>query len=84
MRSRGLVRRRLLTFSTIMSLVGETILDSLLCFLNSAKQDFSNDSILHILDAFYSHENIKVAKTTLVNMLYKDLMWSGGVIQKRR
>lgn len=58
-----------------MSLLGETILNSLLCFLNSAKQDFSNDSILHILDAFYSHENIKVAKTTLVNLLHKDLIW---------
>ena len=57
-----------------MYLLGETIVNSLLCFLNSAKQDFSSDSLLHILDAFYSHENIKVAKTTLVNLLHRDLI----------
>ena len=57
--------------------MGETdyIVNSLLCFINSACSDYSYDSLLDVIFSFYSHKEIKIAKELLYNLLRKDLIW---------
>ena len=59
-------------------------MDSLLCFLSSAKNDFSCETLYNIVDAFYSHENIKAAKVILVNLLHKDIVWRRDPEKKKK
>ena len=54
---------------------GEIIINSLLCFIGSAKNDFNKATLLEIANAFYSHEKIKAAKVEITNLLKKDLIW---------
>ena len=67
-----------------MANAGEPIIDNLLCFLNSAFTDFSGDGILDVAFSFYSHENIKASKTTLANLLHKDIVWRKDPEKKRK
>lgn len=53
----------------------EIIIDGLLCFLKSASGDFSEDALFDLAHTFYSHESIKTSKTTLANLLHKDITW---------
>ena len=53
----------------------EIIINSLLCFINSAKGDFTRETLKDVACAFYSHEQIKEAKTELCNLLKKNVSW---------
>ena len=66
--------------------MGETeyIVNSLLCFINSACSDYSYDSLLDVIFSFYSPEEIKVAKELLCNLLRKDLIWRRDPEKKRK
>ena len=57
-----------------MANAGEIITDSLLCFLSSAQNDFSCDTLFELACSFYSHELIKSSKTTLATLLGKDIV----------
>ena len=46
-------------------------INNLLCFINSAKKDYPNETLKDVTYAFYSHEEIKSAKTLLCNLLKK-------------
>ena len=63
---------------------GEIIIDNLLCFLTSATADFSNDTLFDLALCFYSHENIKNSKTTLGNLLHKDISWRRDPEKKKK
>ena len=60
------------------------IVNSLLCFLNSAKVDFSRETLKDVVCSFYSHERIKEAKTTLNVLLKKDIIWRRDPDKKRK
>lgn len=62
----------------------EVIINSFLCFMHSAKNDFSRETLLDTADAFYSHENIKSGKVELANLLHKDLIWRRDPEKKRK
>lgn len=51
------------------------IVNSLLCFVTSAKKDYPYESIFDIVHSFYSHDVIKKAKETLCNLLNEDVSW---------
>ena len=53
----------------------EIIINSLLCFLNTADRDYSQETLTEIVFNFYSHEQIKIAKEEVYNVLKKDLQW---------
>ena len=53
----------------------EIIINNILCFINSARDDFSKETLKDVCFSFYSHEDIKVAKQELCNLLKKDLVW---------
>ena len=48
------------------------IVDNLLCFLNSAKGDYSNEVLFDVIHSFYSIEDIKDSKDVLADLLKKD------------
>ena len=50
-------------------------MNSLLCFLSSAKDDHTDESLLEVTNSFYSHEEIKDAKVELSSILKKDIVW---------
>ena len=56
-----------------MAHAGELIINSLLCFVSSAKADHTNESLIEIINSFYSHEEIKAAKVELANILKRTL-----------
>ena len=62
----------------------ETIINSVLCFINSANSDYSLDSLTDVLYSFYSHDEIKVAKELLFNLLKKDVHWRRDPDKKRK
>lgn len=62
----------------------EIVINSLLCFLNSAKSDFTKETLKDISFAFYSHEEIKSAKTEVCNLLKKDVSWRRDPEKKRK
>lgn len=62
----------------------EIIINSVLCFINSASGDYSNSSLQEVIYSFYSHEEIKVAKELLCNILKKDLIWRRDPDKKRK
>ena len=47
---------------------GEVVTDNLLCFLKSAKDDYSEDALFQTAYSFYSHENVKSSKGKLANL----------------
>lgn len=67
-----------------MSLNDEVIIDNLLCFINSAKDDYPKETLKDVAFAFYSHEQIKNSKTTLYNLLKKDITWRRDPDKKRK
>lgn len=67
-----------------MANAGEMILNSVLCFINSAKEDHTNDSLIETANAFFSHEDIKSAKTELSNLLHRDILWRRDPDKKRK
>lgn len=67
-----------------MANAGDIIIDGLLCFASSALNDFSRESLNDLTYAFYSHENIKASKTTLCNLLHKDIIWRRDPDKKRK
>ena len=62
----------------------EIVVDNLLCFLTTAKADFSGSSISDLACCFYSHENIKQSKTVLANLLHKDISWRRDPEKKKK
>ena len=62
----------------------EIIINNLLCFLNSAKNDFTKETLRDIAYAFYSHEDIKNAKIEACNLLKKDVSWRRDPDKKRK
>ena len=60
------------------------IINSLLCFISSAKTDFSKETLKDVSTSFYSHEEIKVAKTELCNLMKKDVIWRRDPDKKRK
>lgn len=53
----------------------EIIINSLLCFINSAVEDYDIAALLDVVRTFYSHEEIKKSKEILCGLLAKDLVW---------
>lgn len=62
----------------------EYIVNSILCFVNSAHADFPFDSLSEVAYSFYSHEEIKVAKELLCNLLKKDIVWRRDPDKKKK
>ena len=62
----------------------DTIINSVLCFINSARSDYSYDSLSDVIYSFYSHEEIKVAKELLGNLLKKEIVWRRDPDKKRK
>ena len=58
-----------------MANAGEIVIDNLLCFLSSAQNDFSSETRLDVVCAFYSHESIKASKIALTTLLKKEVVW---------
>ena len=52
----------------------EIIIDNVLCFINSALSDYSQEKLVDIIHSFYSHEEIKNAKEKIFNILGKDMV----------
>ena len=53
----------------------DVLINNLLCFLSTAVADFSTESLFDLACYFYSHKNIKQSKSTLGNLLHKDITW---------
>ena len=49
--------------------------NSILCFMNSSKDDVPAATALDMILSFYSHEEIKKAKELLCNLLKTDIVW---------
>ena len=62
----------------------EFVVNSLLCFINSAKSDYSCESLFDIIYAFYSHEEIKNAKEKICILLKKDIVWRRDPEKKKK
>ena len=63
----------------------ETIINSILCFINSAKADYDNDKTLEeVVYNFYSHDEVKAAKEILCNILKEDILWRREPDKKRK
>ena len=48
------------------------IVNNLLCFLSTAKNDFSNDTLFEQVYSFYYVDDIKESKETLANIINKN------------
>ena len=59
-------------------------INNLLCFINSAKNDYSKETLKDVAFAFYSHEEIKAAKTLLCNLSKRDITWRRDPEKKRK
>ena len=55
----------------------EIVINNLLCFLSSARNDHSRESLLDMAYSFYSHEEIKLAKQNLQTLLKETLCGDG-------
>ena len=62
----------------------EFLVDSTLCFINSAKPDYSYESLFDVAYAFYSHEDIKNAKGKICILLKKDIVWRRDPEKKKK
>ena len=60
------------------------IINNILCFVHSSKDDYTKETVKDVVCAFYSHEEIKIAKTLLCNILKKDLTWRRDPDKKRK
>ena len=58
-----------------MANAGDVVINSLLCFISSAKNDYTKSVLLEVANSFYSHERIKEAKIEITTILNKDLIW---------
>lgn len=67
-----------------MSQRGDLFINNLLCFLSSAKEDHTKESLTEVAYSFYSHEEIKNAKVDLTTLLKKDLSWRRDPEKKRK
>ena len=52
--------------------INDIIISNILCFINSAKNDYSREALKDVTFAFYSHEDIKNAKSTLCDLLKRE------------
>jgi len=62
----------------------EIIINNLLCFINSGKDDFTRETLKDVAYCFFSHEEIKSAKSTVCNLLKKDISWRRDPDKKRK
>ena len=62
----------------------EIIINSDLCFMNAASDDYSNHSLQEVIYSFYSLEEIRAAKEILYNILKKDLKERRDPDKKRK
>ena len=62
----------------------EFVVDSTLCFVNSARSDYSYESLFDVAYAFYSHEEIKRAKEKICILLKKDIVWRRDPEKKKK
>ena len=60
------------------------LLDNLLCFLNTAINYFSSETLFDLACCFYLHEIIKQSKTALANLLHKDISWRRDPEKKKK
>ena len=60
------------------------IVNSILCFVNSAHADYPFDTLSEVAYSFYSHEEIKVAKEQLCILLKKDLVMRRDPDKKKK
>ena len=60
------------------------IISNILCFINSARKDYSKESLKDVAFAFYSHEDIKDAKETLCNLLKREIKWCRNPEKKKK
>ena len=60
------------------------IINNLLCFINSAKDDFNEETLKDVAYCFFSHEEIKNAKTTICSLLKKDVSWRRDPDKKKK
>ena len=60
----------------------EHIINNLLCFINSADDDYSRGKLCEIVYSFYSHEVIKTAKEIVFGRIKKDIIWRRGPDKK--
>ena len=52
----------------------DIIIDNLSCFLISGRDDFSIDKLTDIAYTFYSHEEVKISKEKIFNIINKDIV----------
>lgn len=62
----------------------DTVINSVLCFLDSAKADYSYKQLEDVVHSFYSHEEIKEAKSLLANLLNAEVVWRRDREKKRK
>ena len=60
------------------------IVNNLLCFLSSAKNDYADEALFDLMYSFYSLEDIKVAKDLTSNLLDKDVIKRNNPEKKRK
>ena len=64
--------------------VNNIIINKVLCFVNSAKADYPKETIKDVALSFYSHEDIKAAKTEVCNLLKTDIHWRRDPEKKKK
>ena len=62
----------------------EFINDSVLCFIYSAKPDYSYESLFDVAYAFYLHDDIKRAKEKICILLKRDIVWRRDPEKKKK
>lgn len=63
----------------------QKVINSILCFINSAKSDYDNDKALEeVVYHFFSHDEVKAAKVILCNFLKEDIIWRRDPDKKRK
>ena len=63
-------------------MAGDIIINNLLCFISSAKNDHNKAILVEIANSFYSIEKIKEAKVEITNLLKKDFSTRRGPGEK--
>ena len=60
------------------------IINNVFCFINSAKCDYPKETLKDVAFSFYTHEDIKAAKTEICNLLRKDIQWRRDPEKKKK
>lgn len=60
------------------------IVNNLLCFISSAKNDYADEVLFDIIFSFYSVEDIKTAKDLISNLLNKDVITRKNPEKKKK